>query len=291
MWSWKTIFNHYIIELIPILNQYYEKLIYIELPPVLEYLVNKKQSNSEVNFDEAINDLQNTENTLDYNEDKKHDDNLGKSSVYNYFHEHNDELLHLQCVCFSFEDILFIFELIGRNIQAFSGLPDFSSFEKTYNYILPYNQNINREINKDKDKTKFFVLFKAEKNARFEKLIKQNKRGMSSFTSENQDSYLIARRFKFCIKTVLKGLNLLNNKDYSYLNMASTSSKFFSALKYTLDDFGELSEVKKKIPLKWYGQYIFNNKDVLEQKYKDDDYSFLYEDIFNEEINILNELK
>ena len=73
--------------------------------------------------------------------------------------------------------------------------------------------------------------------------------------------------------------------------MAISSGKFFSALKYTLDDFGELSEVKNKIPLKLYGQYIFNNKDGLEQIYKDNNYSELYNEIYKEESNILGELK
>ena len=278
----KTIFNHYILELIPILNKFYEKLIDIQLPPVLDYLVSKTKINSEINIDNKCSNMQ-------YININKENEILDKNSIYNYFHEHNDELLNLQCICFSFEDILFILSLIGRNIQAFSGLQSYTNFEKAYKYILQFESKI--EENLDKDKEKFFVIFKAEKNTHFEKLIKQNKTRISSFSSESLDSELIHQRFKFCIKTVLKGLNLLNNKDYSYLNMAISSGKFFSALKYTLDDFGELSEVKNKIPLKWYGQYIFNNKDGLEQIYKDNDYSELYNEIYNEESNILGELK
>ena len=241
----KTIFNHYILELIPILNIFYEKLIDIELPHALNYLVNKTQINPETSFD----NISHKENPI-LNNINKGNKNLEKISVYNYFHEHNDELLHLQCICFSLEDILYILTLIGRNIQAFSGLQDFTPFEKTYKYILDQEYKLDRENSQDKDKTKFFLIFKTEKNAVFEKLINQNKTIISSFTSENQDTDLICKRFKFCIKTVLKGLNLLNNKDYSYLNMAFSTSKFFSALKYTLDDFGELSEANNKIPLK-----------------------------------------
>jgi hypothetical protein len=43
--------------------------------------------------------------------------------------------------------------------------------------------------------------------------------------------------------------------------------------------------------LKWYGQYIFNNINGLDDKYKNNDYSEVYDEIYNEELNILNELK
>ena len=286
----KTIFNHYILEIIPIINKFYDKLIDIELPPVLDHLVSKANISSEVNIDFQNNNFMYQNSSSGSKENLNQNNNTNeKGSVYNYFNQHNEELLHLQCICFSYGDILFILNLISRNIQAFSGLPKFSFFEKSYEYIKQYEDKLERMINTEKNKKNFFVVFNAEKNTRYENLISQNKKNI--FVSENQDSDLISERFKFCIKTVLKGLNLLNNKDYSYLNKAISSGKFFSALKYTLDDFGELSEVKKKIPLKWYGQYIFNNKDMLEQKYKDDDYSKLYNEIYEEESKILKELK
>jgi len=260
----KTIFNHYIIELIPIINKLYDKIIDIELPPVLDLLINNKS------------------------EDNK------KGIIYNYFHEHNDELLHLQCICFSLQDFSYILLLIERNLQAFSDLPDFDNFKKAYNYIQCQSRDIfdNKIIEiENNNKKNYFLIFKDEKNSRFDNLIKQNNCNMSSF-SGNEDSDFICKRFKFCIKTVLKGLNLLDNKDYSYLNMAVSNKKFFSALKYTLDDFGELSEDKNNIiPLKWYGQYIFNNKESLEKIYKDEDYKKIYEEIYNEESKILSELK
>ena len=272
----KTIFNHYILELIPILNKFYEELINIELPPILNYLV--KSTESSIDIKDENN---NNEDSLEEKDEKK----LGN----NYFMKHSDELINVECICFSFDDLLTILSLIGKNIQAFSGLPHFDVFQKAYNYIKEYENLICDEIKKEKDQKNFFLAFKTEKNDKFEKSMKNHK--TSIFTSEDQDSDLITQRFKFCIKTVLKGLNLLNNKDYPYLNMAISNRKFFSALKYILDDFGELSEIEDKIPLKWYGQYIFNNKDGLEKQYKEDDYLNLYNEINEEESKILKELK
>ena len=39
---------------------------------------------------------------------------------------------------------------------------------------------------------------------------------------------VICSKIKDSIKTILKGLNILNNKDYSCLNMATSNEKFFT---------------------------------------------------------------
>ena len=118
-----------------------------------------------------------------------------------------------------------------------------------------------------------------------ENLLINKKKNISTFITGNQDSDLICKRIKFCIKTILKGLNLLNNKDYSYLNKA------VSTIKHTLNDLSEYSEELDKIPLKWYGQYINNYKKGLAEIYQNNDFEKLYEEIFDEEKNILKDLK
>ena len=289
----KTIFNHYLLEIIPLLNRFYEKLIDIELPKVLDNLVTKTKLNIEENIGNKIHNFRKKKKNPQEIPDTKKNKIIPKEKeiLYNYFQQHSDEILHLQCICFSIDDILYILTLIGRNIQAFSGLPNFGFFERTYEFIQPSDYKLDKENSKNPDQNKFFIIFKDEKNSNLETLIKKKKKNTSTFISGDEDSDLIFQRFKFCIKTVLKGLNLLNSKDYAHLNMAYNTKKFFTALKHTLDDFGEFSEAKNKIPLKWYGQYLFNNKDVLEDKYRNNDYSELYDEIYNEELNKLNELK
>jgi len=289
----KTIFNHYLLEIIPLLNRFYEKLIDIELPKVLDNLVTKTKLNIEENIGNKIHNFRKKKKNQQQTPDIKKSKIIPKEKeiLYNYFQQHSDEILHLQCICFSIDDILYILTLIGRNIQAFSGLPNFSFFERTYEFIQPSDYKLDKENSLNPDQNKFFIIFKDEKNSNLETLIKKKKKNTSTFISGDEDSDLIFQRFKFCIKTVLKGLNLLNSKDYAHLNMAYNTRKFFTALKHTLDDFGEFSEAKNKIPLKWYGQYLFNNRDGLEDKYKRDDYSNLYDEIYNEELGKLNELK
>ena len=107
-----------------------------------------------------------------------------KEILYIYFNQHNDELIHLQCICFSLDDILFILTLIGRNIQAFSGLPDFTFFERTYEFIQPSDYKLDQENSRNPDQKKFFIIFKDEKNSNLEKLIKKTKKTASTFSSE-----------------------------------------------------------------------------------------------------------
>ena len=45
--------------------------------------------------------------------------------------ENTDEILRLQCICFSIQDILFIINLINKNKKIFSNLDKYSFFIKT----------------------------------------------------------------------------------------------------------------------------------------------------------------
>ena len=282
----KTIFNYYLIEIIPILNIFFEKLIDVELPKVVENLFNATDINTQSNIMDKIikikiekkeENVEKEKNIVDTNEEKEENTNENKTDkeenkdiqnenkevnsndqpnnqdnnkketndnkneenevLFDYFKENPDEILHLESICFSLNDILFILSLIGKNIEIFSDLPKYNFFCKTYKHIKSKDYKIDAEIDKDPKKTKFFVLFKDEKMPQLEKLVGKKKKEESSFLTENQNLDLICKRVKFSIKTVLKGLNLLNNKDFSYLSTAISNEKFFSSLQYTLDDF------------------------------------------------------
>ena len=292
----KTIFNYYLIEIIPILNQFYEKVIDIELPKALEDLVSQVKLKIEQNIDNKIFNFRRKNDkkrypTEELKKKKKEPINQKTEILFDYFKENDDEIMHLESICFSLSDVLFILELIKRKEKSFEGLPKYDFFKKTCERIQFDDFKLNEIDKKSTDIKQFFIIFRDEKNSQLEKLLRSQKKNISTFITGNQDSDLICKRIKFCIKTILKGLNLLNNKDYSYLNRAITSNKFFSAIKHTLNDLSEYSEEHDKIPLKWYGQYINNYKKGLAEIYQENDFEKLYEEIFDEEKNILNELK
>ena len=295
----KTIFNQYLIEIVPILNKFYEKIIDVQLPKLLDDLVNETSKKMEENNSRKLFNFRHKKKEVKEEGDipKTPDNNQMPPPLYDYFKENPDEILHLQGICFCAEDILFLTDLIGRNIEKFSDLPKYNFFCKTYKRIKGENQLLKNLINEEGDspdkptKKPFFVIFREEIDDKLGKVLEKKKKDRSTFESSEQDSDLICKRIKYCIKRILKGLNLLNNKDFAYLNFAKSTDKFFSALKYTLDEIGEYSELSKTIPLKWYAQYIYNYKNELSDSYQKNDFSKLYEEIYREETNILNELK
>ena len=293
----KTVFNYYLFEIIPLLNKFYEKVIDIELPKTLEELIAKVKLKIEQNIDNKIfhfrrkNIKRRIDPTKKEIEIKKEPEKLEEEIKYNYFKNNDDEIMHLESICFSAQDILFILSLIQKKPKLFEGLPDYKFFSKTIERIKAEDERLQNIVRKNGINKQFFIVFQEEKNLKLENLIRNNSSNVSTFSSINQDSDIICKRIKFCIKTILKDLNLLNNKDYSYLNRAISTNKFFGAIKKTLNNITYSSGETDKIPLKWYGQYLYNNKKGLAQAYQNDDYEKLYIELLEEEENILKELK
>ena len=217
--------------------------------------------------------------------------NEKNKTLYNYFNLHEEEILNLQCICFSLDDILFILSLIGRNIRAFRNLPDFIFFERTYEFIQPSDYKLDQENSKNPDFKNFFVIFRDEKNPEIKKYFIDRKDKMIAFCSDDEESISICKKLKYCLKKVLIGLNTLNKKDYVFLNICINSRQFFTALKLILEERGEFRKITNTIPLEWYAQYIYNNRDNLDEKYKSNDFLEIYNEIFKEENEILSKLK
>ena len=293
----KTVFNYYLFEIIPLINKFYEKVIDIELPKTLEELIAKVKLKIEQNIDNKIfhfrrkNIKRRIDPTKKEIEIKKEPEKSEEEIEYNYFKNNDDEIMHLESICFSAQDILFILSLIQKKPKLFEGLPDYKFFSKTIERIKAEDERLQNIVRKNGINKQFFIVFQEEKNLKLENLIRNNSSNVSTFSSINQDSDIICKRIKFCIKTILKDLNLLNNKDYSYLNRAISTNKFFGAIKKTLNNITYSSGETDKIPLKWYGQYLYNNKKGLSKIYQDDDYEKLYIELLEEEENILKELK
>ena len=293
----KTVFNYYLFEIIPLINKFYEKVIDIELPKTLEELIAKVKLKIEQNIDNKIfhfrrkNIKRRIDPTKKEIEIKKEPEKLEEEIKYNYFKNNDDEIMHLESICFSAQDILFILSLIQKKPKLFEGLPDYKFFSKTIERIKAEDERLQNIVRKNGINKQFFIVFQEEKNLKLENLIRNNSSNVSTFSSINQDSDIICKRIKFCIKTILKDLNLLNNKDYSYLNRAISTNKFFGAIKKTLNNITYSSGETDKIPLKWYGQYLYKNKKGLSQIYQNDDYEKLYIELLEEEENILKELK
>ena len=275
----KLIFNHYLIEIIPLLNKFYDKLIDVKFPNFLKYLTikrTKKKHKEKKNKDKKNKKIKNEEN------------------IYNYFEENSDEIINLQSICLSIDDILYMLNIINNNEKKFE---NFKNHELFFESIKSIEKDILENIaNNETDTSIFFVLFNEKYHPTLYNLLNNNEAHFSK-NNKNEEE-LKNKRIKLCIKNILKGLNNINSKSYTYLNLALSNDKFFTLLMYTLEDIGELNNINmesdknynRQIPLKWYGQYINNNKKGLDNSYKENDYKKLYDEIKKEEISNLNNL-
>ena len=263
----KTIFNNYLIEIIPLLNEFYKHLINVKFPNVLNHLIKKRIKNI---------------------------DNGSKTNkLYDYFKQNSDEILHLQCVCASIDDLLYLINIINKNKQKFVNIKNSDILFKSLNLI---EKDILQEISYNESETGiFFILFNEKYSSKLNNLINKNNNlntPKRKYKIKNNEEQIKYNRFKLCIKNILKGLNGINSKSYTYLNMAISNDKFFTLLQYTLEDLGELNNknISHQIPLKWYGQYINNNKSGLDSSFKDNDFEKIYNEMIKEESDKLKEL-
>jgi hypothetical protein len=163
----KTIFNQLILEIIPILNKFYEKIIDIQLPKMIDDLFNettKKLNNSNPKrlFNFRHKKIKKDIVTTPSGEEKNADNPQFQSLLYDYFEDNPDEILHLQSICFSVDDIIFLIDLIGRDLDSFKDLPRYNFFAKTYKKIKNQEKILNELIEEDNFNLKktFYVIFK-----------------------------------------------------------------------------------------------------------------------------------
>jgi hypothetical protein len=277
------------------LNQFYEKIIDIELPKTLKEMISQIKDKNFEDFFESnfFNFLNEEENPQEKNIKINNINNLEENKnipTYDYFLENSDEIIKLECICFSISDILYIMSLINRDSNKFKSLPKFDSFNKAVRIISNDEYKLDKQLETETTKRRFFVIYKDEKNSQIQDLFLQGEK--KKLEQNSSKSAEICYKIKDCIRKILKELNVLNNKDYTYLNMATSNEKFLKAIQYTLEDIGEFTENENnQIPLNWYGQFIETNKQNLEKSYLENDLEKLYEELKDEEMNTLNELK
>ena len=265
--------NHYLLELIPILNKFYDKLVDLRLP---------RQLNEYISH--AFEDMES--NTFSFGAKKIIPKKQKKpATTYKYFEEKtHDEILRIPAICFNVDDAITLKEIIDENQDQFKDLPKFPSVKKAIEEIDRNEPNIDqaRKRYEKKEGKSFFFIYKIDKLDRDPKPYEFLNR------KKSRKNKPVLWRIKDSIKTILKRLNLLDIKDYSYLSMATNNEKFLEAINYTLKDLAEEDE----IPLSWYIKYIKNNLPKLDDKsYIENDLKKLYDEILDEEKKTLDDRK
>jgi hypothetical protein len=259
-----TLFNHYIIEIIPEIKIFFKNLIDVTLPLQLENILNE--------YITTFDDYSNKEKEIE----------LGQFSTinYEYFTENGDELIFMQSICFSIHDFLIIWHLFDSNKYYFKNDNIFfKSLEK-----IKYQENYLKEIlNNNENKIQYFLINNIIYNKEKQKYLKNDDISYT-FTEDLKNNEFILQRVKVCIKYILKGLNMINKKVYSLLVEADTNLKF-------LDIIGKITQIEEdliekhlsdKIPLSWYSIFLKNNLRNIPIEYKNNNFLKLFNEILNE---------
>lgn len=303
-----TLFNHYIIEITPGIINLYDNIINIKLPSKVEELISDYCSNNknnknllkEFNIDQNnINYLSNLENllnnkNLNINSIAKNKINIGD---YDYFKYHPEEIIHIQCICYSVKDANLLLKTVKKNINIFKSD---EIILRAYNKSN-YQESFLNKLEKDSSSKKFMLAYKVHFNPTMISFLEQKTSKQSFFFNNVIDNSIVdikefdkieVEKIKYCIKLILKNLNIINPRNYSHLNYADSTDKFFESLNEVVK-FEEFSliENSNKIPLNWYSLYLTSNLSNISNNYRCNNYSLLYEEIIKEEKQEIEFLK
>lgn len=302
----KTIFNNYIIEIIPTLNKFFLEIIDVKLPKVIEEIIPNKLNKKNFTRKNIPNRREkHTKSFRTVSRNKFNGQNntyfnvnisilRKRKSVYEYYIENEDEILHLQCICFSISDLIFILSLINKHFSIFNGLPNYDLFYETFQ-LLHSKEKTLKSIDTNKLNTnKFFTIFKEKPCLKLEQLIRLRNEN-APILIDNKNPELIFDSVKFSIIKILKKLIALDKKYYGYLNTATTNKEFLILLAKLVNDNDKLIRRQyndySKIPLNWYAKFLITNLNFLDNRYKSNDYEKLYEDIYKQKLRNYKELK
>ena len=190
-----TIFNKYIIEIIP---QIFDIILEIDknciLPDFITKLINE--------IPENINDIH----------------NINKKIIYNYFLEKKTEKIKFDSICFSWKDLYILVETIENNKNIFINNNKNEKQKKLFEDIINNNKRYleNYKENIKNKKIEYFLLTKIYYEKEFENKINKILKDNFDILFQGEENNEVSR-FKKCLSEVLAYVNLLQIEDFSTL--------------------------------------------------------------------------
>ena len=288
-----TPFNLYFIEKIPNIIKIFEEIQNITLPNFIQKLINNE---------------------------------LPEDFKFNYFTENPDEVIFHRSICFTLDDISAILRTIGLNKEKYFNDKKNTGLKKTYEKLCSNSsQFIMNEINnqqmikrnlslredrnflKDKNinikKRKpsllptmyYFLISEILVNDKYKNVFKLEQKEpyfkIEELKTVNNEEDLVQNnliRVKNSICSILYNYQCLNKKSFSEGTTLDTNQifnelkKYMKSKNYVIDD---------TIPTQWHLNSLFESLKLIPQKYIDNDYELLYDEIensLNESIKFLN---
>ena len=193
---------------------------------------------------------------------------------YIYMKKFNIDYSIQKCICFQVDHLLLFYNIVNNNKNYF--IKEGTKFETIFNELskyIPHMENNNKKL---------YIIMKEELNDDLKYLFEEEKK-------INYKKIDILNRLKSHIITLFANINIKNN--WSFLDYFNTKQTFNFINRYLIGN-----EKNNVFPLSWYSNNILENLDLLEEKYKKDDYNLLYKEIATDimkliiKLNYLNSL-
>ena len=192
---------------------------------------------------------------------------------YEYFQENQIDFMEHKSICFNAQLFLLFYNIVDKNKNIFinPGNPLEQIYDKLSKYI-PYIKEEN---------TIYYVVIDEIYNEENKELLflKEKIYGLN----QSKNSQEILEKLKFCITHLLSKMQIPNSvwvkNDYDTIKTFRSIHNYLKAY-----------ERKINSPLNWYSNYILNNLKLINKRYIDNNYKFLYEEIQDDILNLLEKL-
>lgn len=262
-----TLFNMYIVEIMPSIIKFFDYLLQVKLPNCIEQAIADKEKGNNV------------------------------VSSYDYFKDYPNEKMEHQSICFTWSDLVLVYEVIKNNGDVFISDPK-ELFSKTYKKLTFYENAFRnkQEINENENTKTYLLLTNIDYSKEFEmkinSLSKQEKFSFESCdTSENTNEKFILARVKYCISTIIRHLNILTRANF-FIDASESTENFVIGLNkmIELEGFSEMLR-EKTIPLSWYGLYLQSNIGNIPVPHRRANYFQLYEELLKDSYTNLDNIQ
>ena len=265
-----TILNRFFIQIMPKVLDFFEKLIDVELPPLIEKIV---QNTAGEDF------IENCPLFL---------------YQYDYFKENPEELLRDISICYNVEDILAILDIIKNNQKImfaknpFTNEKEFNNFKMAYDKLI-MNEHMRKLIevkNTDsKEKQKRYVLIKKREHSKIFSEIMEYKNQHFQFQEiktpkdDKEKEQNTMYKVKNALCKILFNFKSIPKKNFFGYKVNSTED-FLSALsKLAKITYCNLDT---SVESDWFILSLKSHITKLPKKYLEDDYSLFYRELEND---------
>ena len=118
------------------------------------------------------------DNSFVFGAKKKSNEKKKKSqTTYDYFAVNPDEILRLENICFTVDDVIFLKDLVDDNEDKFKDLPKFYNLKKAVDEIdkIEYRIDEARKKNEKPDSKCFLLLYKYDKKPELDEFLTRKK--------------------------------------------------------------------------------------------------------------------